>query len=344
MSLEAGLLDRASGVLVGQAVGDALGVPYEFGSRVLDAVPVMHGGGLGGFAPGQWSDDTAMAVCIAELAATGVDLAARAALDAIALGFERWFSDGPPDVGVQTRSVLMDAAGRTGSPAQRLVAAARALHARTGRAAGNGSLMRTAVVALSGLSDLPSPDGATGEAALVGAARAVSELTHADPLAADACALWSVAVRRAVLGAAAAHDLAGLFDCSVVPEARRGQWEKWLQGALAAQHPSAFPDNGYVVTALQACVCALARAPRREGSGFFVDAVTLAVHAGHDTDTVAAITGSLAGALVGRLAIPQEWASAVHGWPGLRAADLDRLTLKTLGGGLLGPEPQQPTT
>ncbi|MBK9476210.1 MAG: ADP-ribosylglycohydrolase family protein [Tetrasphaera sp.] len=341
MSLEVDLLDRARGVLVGQAVGDALGVPYEFGCRALDPVPAMLGGGLGGFAPGQWSDDTAMALCIAEVAATGTDLAAPAALDAIALGFELWFSSEPPDVGVQTRSVLVDAAGRAGSPAQRLGSAARALHERTGRTAGNGSLMRTAVVALPGLCGPAAP---TGEAAVVAAARAVSDLTHADPLAADACALWSVAVRRAVLGAAAAHDLPGLFDCSVVPQARRGQWEGRLQGALAAQHPSDFPDNGYVVTALQACVCALARAPRREGSGFFVDAVTLAVHAGHDTDSVAAITGALAGALVGRSAIPLEWASAVHGWPGLRAADLDRLTVNTLGGGLLGSGPQQPAT
>lgn len=55
--------DRAGGALLGTAIGDALGVPYEFARRLgPDEIPVMKGGGLGNFEPGEWSDDTSMAV------------------------------------------------------------------------------------------------------------------------------------------------------------------------------------------------------------------------------------------------------------------------------------------
>ena len=80
MRLTTAQRDRAAGVLLGQAVGDALGVPYEFGTPPADGRPVMKGGGLGPYAPGEWSDDTQMAVCVAEVAATGVDYIAVGAL------------------------------------------------------------------------------------------------------------------------------------------------------------------------------------------------------------------------------------------------------------------------
>ena len=90
---------------------------------------------------------------------------------------------------MQTRSVLTRA-GRHGITAQTARAESAALHNLTGRTAGNGSLMRTAPVALAYLDD---------EAALVQAARSVSELTHYDPEAGDACVLWCLAIRHAVL-------------------------------------------------------------------------------------------------------------------------------------------------
>ena len=62
--------DRAGGVLLGQAIGDALGVPYEFASPIPFGTAEMIGGGLGPYAPGEWSDDTQMAVCIARATAS----------------------------------------------------------------------------------------------------------------------------------------------------------------------------------------------------------------------------------------------------------------------------------
>jgi ADP-ribosylglycohydrolase len=159
------------------AAGDALGGGYEFDYPLpLDAPVGMIGGGLGPFEPGEWTDDTSMAIAIAEIAATGADLRAEVAQDRIARRWHSWAASAK-DVGMQTRSVL-SAAGARGISAQSAREEAAVVHRRTGRSAGNGSLMRTGSVALAYLHD---------EAALVAAARVVSELTHYDPEAGDAC-------------------------------------------------------------------------------------------------------------------------------------------------------------
>ncbi|MGZ5371895.1 ADP-ribosylglycohydrolase family protein, partial [Aeromicrobium sp.] len=107
--------DRAAGVLLGQACGDALGVPYEFGPALSpDFIPQMVGGGLGPFAPGEYSDDTSMAVCIAEVAATGADLTGAEAIDSIATNFLSW-AETASDIGNQTRAVF-SAARRSSEP------------------------------------------------------------------------------------------------------------------------------------------------------------------------------------------------------------------------------------
>ena len=110
MKLQAAHLDRTAGVLVAQACGDALGVPYEF-SAPPSGEPEMKGGGLGPYAPGEYSDDTQMAVCIAEVAAKGLDLTSDDALDEIAELFLEWQEKGASDVGVQTSRVLSQRPG-----------------------------------------------------------------------------------------------------------------------------------------------------------------------------------------------------------------------------------------
>lgn len=106
MRLTTAQTDRARGVLVASAAGDALGAGYEFAHVAPDLEPEMIGGGLGGFARGEWTDDTAQAVAIAEVAATGADLRTPEALTAIAQRFADWYAEGPADVGVQTSAVL----------------------------------------------------------------------------------------------------------------------------------------------------------------------------------------------------------------------------------------------
>src|SRR5262249_28439108 len=117
------------------------------------------------WAPGEWTDDTSMALVIAETAATDADLRTALAQDAIIASWADWAKDAR-DVGIQTGDILE--AVRNGTAAEAL-AASRELHERTGHTAGNGSLMRTAPVALAYLDD---PDGLTD------AASALSTLTH----------------------------------------------------------------------------------------------------------------------------------------------------------------------
>ncbi len=180
--------DRVEGVLLATAAGDALGAPYEFKPPRGPELEVAMVGG-GGWEPGEWTDDTSMAIAIAEVAATGADLRDASAQDAIVQRWYEW-SRTAKDVGIQTGSVLTAAARDGVITAASARAESAKLHERTGRTAGNGSLMRTAPVALAYLDD---------EDAMVEAARAISELTHFDPDAGDACVLWCSAIRHAVL-------------------------------------------------------------------------------------------------------------------------------------------------
>ncbi|MBW0132947.1 ADP-ribosylglycohydrolase family protein [Pseudonocardia abyssalis] len=292
--------DRRAGVLLGAACGDALGVPYEAGVCALGERAEMLGGGLGGYAPGQWSDDTEMACVIAQVSG---DLRTDDALDAIAHGFLAWHAAGPADVGLQTAAVLGPLHGipRRGAAA-RLRERAAQVHAETGRSAGNGSLMRTAPVALAG-------EG------VADAARAVSALTHHDPQAGDACVLWCLAIEHAVR--------TGALDVRVGLPHVDPAWAGWLDEA-ERREPSAFAaSNGWVVAALQGAWSAI------EHTDGLVDGLQAAVRGGGDTDTVAAIAGALLGARYGASAVPGEWRRMLHGWPGLTGDDLTCLRARS---------------
>lgn len=320
MHLTKAQTDRACGVLLAAACGDALGAGYEFGVAPLaaDDRPAMIGGGLGSFAPGEWTDDTSQAFVIAQVAATGADLRSTDALDRIAQGFADWYAGNPPDVGIQTARILR-AVGRTPTAAA-MTAASRAYAARTARAAGNGSLMRTAPVALAHLDDAD---------ALVEAATAVSALTHADPRAQQACALWCLAIRHTVL-TGDLPDLRGLT--AQLPAAARPYWRARIDEAEQAD-PGTFSPNGWTVAALQAAWSAIVHTPvpaLAPGDGVFpaqhlVAALETAVHIGDDTDTVAAVAGALLGARWGASAAPAAWRRLVHGWPGKTGEDLVHL-------------------
>jgi ADP-ribosylglycohydrolase len=280
----------------------------------------MLGGGLGPYAPGEWSDDTQMAICIARVAATGADLTSAPARDEIAAAFEAWHANGASDVGNQTGAVLRGAAPLAGSPSQRLLAASAAVHGRSGRSAGNGALMRTGIVGLTRLFDRDLT---------AASARVLAELTHYDWVAGDSAVLWSEAVRVAVLHGRL--DLAGGLD--LIPAERREQWRTWVQDATGAE-PKLFNPNGYTVTALQAAWASITSTDEGDGSPMHLQrGLQAAVKAGGDTDTVAAIAGTLLGARYGASAVPARWRRQVHGWPGLRARDLVSLGVLTATGG-----------
>jgi len=304
--------DRACGTVLGTAVGDALGAGYELGSAPLGPTgPQMIGGGLGDFEPGEWTDDTTMAWCILDVAARHVDLRTADGLDQIARNFRAWYDSRPPDIGNQSRTVLRQAGPEpTGAV---MTATAYDLHARTGRTAGNGSLMRTAPVALPFLDD---PD------ALTEAARKVSALTHYDHQAQEACVLWSLAIRHAILHAEL--DLRAGLDH--LPEQSQAFWVERIEEAETAA-PNSFSPNVWAVAALQAAWAAIHQTPvpTDDPRRHVEDALACVIGIGHDTDTTAAIAGALLGARWGASAFPARWRRITHGYPGLTGEQLVEL-------------------
>lgn len=307
-------LDRIAGVMLGMAAGDALGAGYEFGSSLPEDAPITMKGGTGfGWAPGEWTDDTSMAIPILEAVVAGRDLRSEAVLDSIVAGWAHW-AQTAPDIGVQLRAILSGSEPNAAS----VRSMAREYHDRHGRSASNGSLMRTAPIALAYLDD---PVG------LAEAARAVSDLTHFDDDAGDACVLWSLAIRHAVV--------TGVLDVRVgleaLPTDRQELWATRIDEA-EEMPPAAFTHNGWVVQALQAAWSAIARTCSTDAS-HLRHALEAAVRGGHDTDTVAAIAGSLLGARWGASAVPAEWRRVIHGWPGMRGTTLMRFAVLAAHGG-----------
>ena len=304
--------DRAAGVLLCMACGDALGAGYEFGPPLPSSTAVrMKGGGGFGWAPGEWTDDTSMAIPLARAAAAGLDLRNDTVLDGIVAEWVDWAKTAP-DVGVQLRAVL----SRTEPTASAVRTVAKAHHDRHGRSAGNGSLMRTAPVALAYLHD---------PAALAEAARLVSSLTHFEADAGDACVLWCLAIRHAVLNG----ELDLRIGLPSLPEDRRELWEGRFAVAETSR-PADFARNGWVVEALQGAWSAIVTTPATDATHLRL-ALDAAVRGGRDTDTVAAIAGGLLGTRWGASAVPAEWTRIVHGWPGLTGADLVRLGSRATG-------------
>ncbi len=304
----------------GLSAGDALGAGYEFGPSFGSDVPVaMIGGGLGDFAPGEWTDDTSMAVVIAQALVLSGGKVTPAACDRMVQEWEHW-AQTAPDVGNQTRAVLnlgrqlADQAGRQTITAEDAVEAAALIHQRTGRSGGNGSLMRTAPVAIAFL-------GADAEEAY-GAAVRISELTHFDAEAGEACGLWTVAIHHALR----TGELNIRYGLNLLDSSRSEIWNHRIDQAETSA-TAQFANNGWVVEAFQSAWCAISTTSSANPGEHLVDALEAAVRGGQDTDTVAAIAGSLIGAAYGQSAIPSQWQSIIHGWPGLRAADLDKLAI-----------------
>ncbi len=307
MTLTPTQLDRAVGAVVASAAGDALGSQYEFGPSLDDAVTPEFGIGYFGHARGEWTDDTSMAMPILQQLAEGRTLEDPATLASIVAAWREWARTSR-DVGTQTRALLAGLDG-TDITEEAALAASEALHLRDGRSDGNGSLMRTGPVALGYLDRSP--------AELAAAAGRVARLTHWEPDNADACALWCLAIRHAVL----TGELDVRAQLEWIPAERRDRWARLIDEA-ESRHPRDLAErNGWVVRAFQAALAAVS------GSTSLVDALERAVRGGADTDTVAAITGSLAGAVHGASSLPAHWREILHGWPGLRTDDLERLAV-----------------
>lgn len=275
--------DRAIGAFLGLAVGDAVGTTLEFKSRDAQRVEDMVGGGPFSLAAGEWTDDTTMALALAESLADCGALDCRDLMDR----FVRWMRKGEYsctghcfDIGNTTRAALTRYE-RTGDP----LAGSTDPHS-----AGNGSLMRLSPVALRYWDDRALLDATAAEQ---------SRTTHGAETAVDACRGFAALLADAISGRSKADLLAPRpFDGS--PEISR-----ILAGSWRGKRREEISSSGYVASTMEAALWSVAR------TSDFRGAVLLAANLADDADTVAAVTGQLAGALYGLGGIPDDWLGRV---------------------------------
>lgn len=306
-------LSRAIGTVVGSAVGDALGAPFEFGPEGAFSARFPHPGhgdemcGGGGWDPGEATDDTQMAVLVGEslLECDGLvppDVFRR---------FRRWAASDPKDIGLQTEAVL-----GSGDPWD----LAASLHFQTsGRAAGNGSLMRAAPSAVY--------FARRGREVTMDAARRIAALTHGDRAAWEGTAVLHELVRVALDGV---DPLTAVQE--TLAEVHPDHRERYAVVLAPDWHPDLATEfNGAIWPCLGSALWAV------RTTSTYEDAVRTAVDLGGDTDTVAAVTGALAGAVHGIDAVPPRWTDPLHvplpGFGGrvLRVAELTGLAERLNG-------------
>lgn len=281
-SVEAAL-DRIVGGILGLALGDALGAPFEFrrAADVPDPLPAFQRSWMG-LPPGSTTDDTAMARNLwTSLIATGGDLDTA---DVLRRHLE-WLAASPPDVGTITRRVL--SGWRDGEPDP-----ARDYLARWGPevSAGNGSVMYCAPL---GLAYATRPDD------LGAAAPALSAITHADERCVTACLAVTLVAAALVCGE---EPERAVLDALAAVTGREGAEElEHLVGAAGVERPIDGPDQGFVF--FTAGVALRSAGEGRPFEAGLRDVIAL----GGDADTNGAVTGALLGALHGASALPSGW-------------------------------------
>jgi ADP-ribosyl-[dinitrogen reductase] hydrolase len=283
------LTDRYDGALLGLAAGDALGTTVEFRRPgTFEPVTDIVGGGPFNLEPGQWTDDTSMALCLAE------SLLERGGFDPVdqLQRYVRWFRHGHHsstgrcfDIGNTVRDALTRFED-TGDPWS---------GSTDPHAAGNGSLMRVAPIPLFFL-DVP-------EVAIARAADS-SRTTHGAPEAVDACRYYCGLMIGALQGLSKEELVSPLFTPFASLWAQQPlapKIEAIARGSFLRKEPPDIQGSGYVVHSMEAALWAFAR------STSFRDGALLAVNLGDDADTTGAIYGQLAGAFYGAEAIPAAW-------------------------------------
>lgn len=286
------LTHKFRGCLLGLAVGDALGTTLEFRSPgTFTPIDDMLGGGPFRLLPGQWTDDTSMALCLAEslLSCKGMDAADQCER------YLDWWQRGSNsvtgecfDIGNTVRSALAkyrETADPCSGP-------------RDKYSAGNGSIMRLAPV--------PSFYFRAPKAELLARCEESSLTTHGASESIWSCRILGGLIQQALQ--AATKEEALRIDDQLVSESQHGglmspALRAVVDGSWQRLEPPAIAGTGYVVKSLEAALWAFAKAKD------FRHGALLAANLGDDADTTAAIYGQLAGAFWGESGIPEDWLS-----------------------------------
>ncbi|NWC93013.1 MULTISPECIES: ADP-ribosylarginine hydrolase Tri1 [unclassified Pseudomonas] len=276
-------LDRAKGALLGLAIGDAVGTTLEFLPRDRSHVNDMVGGGPFKLHAGEWTDDTSMALCLADtyLAKGTFDFATYA--DALV----RWYRNGENsangvcfDIGNATRAAL------EGWESQGLAWPGN----YDPSTAGNGSIIRLAPTAIFRRHSL---------SATWRESSTQSQVTHNAEEAINSCQLFASQLHQALNGASKDETLSAMV---------RALYPRPLiinAGEYKQKSRDQIRSSGYVIDTLEAALWAVWNTDN------FKDAILLAANLADDADSVAAVAGQLAGALYGVSGMPEEWVGKV---------------------------------
>jgi ADP-ribosylglycohydrolase len=285
------LCDRYRGAMLGLAVGDALGTTLEFKAPgTFKLITDMIGGGPFGLKPGQWTDDTSMALCLAESLIEKRGFDAKDQMDLYCSWYERGHLSSTGrcfDIGNTVRNAL-ETYRRTGNPFS---------GSESPDAAGNGSLMRLAPIPLFFASNAKQGIQYAAES---------SRTTHGTRAAVDACRYFAGLIVGALSGKSKSELLSPYFYPGDEPDFwnENGLYQKIAAiaaGSFKRKDPPEIKGTGYVVESLEAALWAFDR------SNSFREGALLAVDLGNDADTTGAIYGQIAGAFYGADQIPPEW-------------------------------------
>lgn len=281
--------DRVHGSLLGLAVGDALGTAVEFmrpGS--FELVTDMREGGILGLKVGEWTDDTSMALCLAESLLTCGDFDLRDQMER----YLRWYRKGH----LSSTGKCVDIGNTVREALERYEQSGDPLSGSTDpRTAGNGSLMRLAPVVIWYADDPAMAMARAAESSLT---------THGAASAVDACRYFAGLLIGALRGVSKEELLSPRW--SPVPDA----WsleplslaiDDVAAGSFRTKAAGDIRGSGYVVESLEAALWAF------HSTSSFEEGALAAANLGNDADTTAAVFGQLAGAYYGVHAIPGSW-------------------------------------
>lgn len=280
------LLDRYKGCLLGLASGDAVGTTLEFfPPGTFKPIADMNGGGPFALAPGQWTDDTSMALCLAEslLEKNGFDAADQMTRYLNWWQWGYWSSTGQCfDIGTTIREALTHYQ-QSGQPFA---------GSSDPDTAGNGSLMRLAPVVMY---YFPSQEEVTHFA------QQSSRTTHGAAEAVEACKLLAQVIANALAGKSRDQLLDASPALYLQPAIR-----ELASGSFIGKPRAQIRGTGYCVASLEAALWCF------WVTDSFEAAVLEAANLGDDADTTAAIVGQVAGAYYGKPGIPARWLGKLH--------------------------------
>ena len=273
-------LDRYRGALLGLAAGDALGATVEFMQPgTFEPLMDIVGGGPHGLLPGEWTDDTSMALCLAEslIECRGFD-----AEDQLRR-YVRWWKNGH----LSSIGYCFDIGNTTIAALQEFQATGQPSGLTSPNSAGNGSIMRLAAIPMFYANSMDAAVEYAGQS---------SAATHAAEEAVSACRFMAAVMVRALWGDDKEDVLAPALTGELSDGVRRVAF-----GSFRIFDPPQIRGSGYVVESLEAALWAF------HNSDNFADGARLAVNLGDDSDTTGAVYGQIAGAFYGESGIPRHW-------------------------------------